>query len=224
MSFEEIFKKHAKQMWHIQKMGEKYSLKPDLQELSNPLLKLLLPRKQVNYYILKEDGRIKLFIEESDGLQDWKQNLIAYTVNTCIGGIDRKYHAGFYLTAMTVFNHLNQHSDLVDEVIEIYGYSHGAGALTVLGSLIRHRTKSELYNNRVIGFEPPRQAVKPSTELVQETINDIYYIQGNDIVCTVPMWMAHLGQTRKVPGRKLTGIKKLLSLVFNHDIYWTMFL
>ena len=221
MSYDKMFQEHAKKMWHIQKNGVKFSLKPDLQELSNPLLRMFLNKKAVNYYMLKEDNRVKLFIEESDQFQDWKQNFTAYTVKTCMGGVNRKYHAGFYLTAMTVFNHLNRVINPNDIEFEIYGYSHGAGAATILGSLIRNRSKGYLLDDRVIAFEPPRQAYKPSFGLIRETENDVNYIQGNDIVTKVPWWMQHLGKVRRVDGRDLTGIKRLLNPIFDHDIYWT---
>lgn len=225
MSNLEQFKLDATKMWHIGIEGNHYSLKPDLQEISNPVLSALLPKRNVDYYILKEKGILKIYLEESRmkrGPGDWTQNFMAYQVKTCINGLNRRYHAGFYITAITVFNDLRKKKLLnEDTVVEIFGYSHGAGAAPILGSLIRGRTSSKLLGDGVIGFEQPAFIYRPSKEVKEECKNDIWYKQGIDVVCDVPWWMKHTGIKKSIPGRKLKGVKKVFRNIFDHDIYWT---
>lgn len=216
MSNEEEFLSDAKKMWDIKNNGKAYCLPIDFDELRKlniGKIKTSIIKKmasnEVNYFIKDKE----VFIQESQSNFDWKLNFMAYTVKVKILDEYVRVHAGFYMTAMTVLNHLEN-----ETVNKIYGYSHGAGAAPDLALLIldAHR-----YLPEVVCFEPPRTIFRPSRRIKTITKNFVNYIQGSDVVTKVPWWLSHLGKIIKVKGHKLPWYKKIMKPVFDHDIYWT---
>ncbi len=211
----------ARIMWKIKKGGKSYELPIDFKHLNKlnvskwkqKLIKNCLPSDNVNYSI--KDNNI--YVMESHGGDDWQQNFMAFTVKVKIGDEYIKVHAGFYLTAMTVFYHMKKNGLLSNE-LNIFAYSHGAGA----SPLLALRILDEGYIiPKVINFESPRCIYKPSKAIKSKCNSFINFKQGIDIVTTVPWWMSHLGHTYKIKGQKLPWYKKPVKAIFDHDIYWT---
>lgn len=219
---EKKFFDDSQKMWDIQNNGTPYCLPIDFNELrklnakkfKTKLIKKLT-KNEVNYFIQGTE----LFIQESQTTFDWKLNFMAFTVKIKIKDEYIRVHAGFFMTAMTILEHLEKTGkELI--ITKIYGYSHGAGASPLLSLLLLDKT------NRlpeIINFESPKCVFKPSKYIKHITRGFKNYKQGKDVVTTVPWWMSTLGEVVKIKGQKLRGIKKLLTPIFDHDIYWTKF-
>lgn len=226
----EKFVRNANIMWNIKFRGDKVSLPVNIEALKEfglldkkiEKIEKALPSKNVNYYIKKENHLIKIFLEESQDLFDWKQNFMFTTVKVKIGFDYRRYHSGFFLTAVTVFRDLLDKGLLKEcDFMEVYSYSHGAGAAPAFASLVYYNSPCLIDGKDVHKFEPPRDIFQPNMNVRKECSRHNNYIQGNDIVTKVPWWMKHLGVTIKIKGQKLRGLKGLIPTVFDHDIYWT---
>jgi hypothetical protein len=226
----DLFIRDAGKMWKIGIPKNKVSLPVDFSQLKQlginrvkaRIIKMLLPSRNVDYFINKANGITQLYLQESNKQYDWRMNAMAFTVKVKMGGEYRRYHAGFYLTALTIFNDLNRKGLLNEQILEVFAYSLGAASLMPFAAMIRNKSTSTLYNNRVIGFESPRCIRRPSADSKAEAQNDIWYKQGNDMVCNVPWWMSHLGQKRQIKGLKLPVYLLHLSPLLNHNIYWTI--
>lgn len=228
----------AKEMWSLMDHN-KVELKPELNEISNPLLKALLPKKNITYWYKKIGNTLSFYIRESSDIYDWRQNFMAWTVKVPIGGYTEKFHVGFYLTAITVFNDMER-LGLLDENTMVdgsYGFSHGAGANPTTCILIMDRSKATLVDTNVHSFEQPKFIKKPSKRIKDMCKNFTWYKQGNDFVTKVAPGMSHLGQEITSPSqgtakfepsgtlqklavklsKVITGIQDLI----DHDIYWT---
>ena len=220
-SLRKLFIKNAKIMWSIKKEGKSYELPIDFKHLDKlnvapwkqKLIKRCLPSDNVNYSI--KDNNI--YVMESHGGDDWQQNFMAFTVKVKIGDEYIRVHAGFYLTAMTVFYHLKKNNLLRDDLV-LYAYSHGAGASPLLALKIYD---AGFAMPKVINFESPRCISRPTHTIKSKCIHFVNFKQGVDVVTTVPWWMSHLGHTFKIKGQKLPWYKSLVKAVFDHDIYWT---
>jgi hypothetical protein len=219
MNNQESFDSAKDIMWTIKEKGQTFNLPIDTLHLKGlnigrhktKMIIKQLPDDNVTYSVL--DNHV--FIHESHGGDDWKQNFMAFTVKVFMLDEYIRIHAGFYLTAMTVFYHMRENGLLSDDLI-FYGYSHGAGAAPALCLRIANEG---LNMPRLDGnFEPPRCILRPSKRIKNKCGHFINYIQGNDVVTKVPWWMSHLGQIRKVKGLSLPWYKKPLKMFFNHDV------
>ena len=219
MNYENDFLEDAQKMWDIKRSGKAYCLPIDFNELRKLNARKFktkmiskLTKNEVNYFIKGTE----LFIQESQTKFDWKLNFMAFTVKIKILDEYIRVHAGFYMTAMTVFEHLEKTGKT--NITKIYGYSHGAGASPLLALSLRDtgRTLAHITN-----FESPKCIFKPSRHIKLISHRFINYKQGIDAVTTVPWWMTTLGQVRKVKGQKLPWYKQPLKALFDHDIYWT---
>jgi len=219
-------------MWHIAAMGEKVSLPINIDALKDlglknkhiKSVKKLFPENGVDYFILEEDGRIKIFLQESSGGFDWRLNFLCGTVDIGLVNIGEvvEMHAGFYITAKTILDDLIERDLIGDKQIEVTGYSHGAGSGVELCLLLLNEKIDILYNKEPILPECPKSIKNPS-EKIKELCKDFkIYIQGQDIVPRVPPWNSHVGTITKVPGVKLPCWKRVLRFLFDHDIYWTI--
>jgi hypothetical protein len=232
---EDFFKSEASKMWDIKHDGVKvnlpinfYALRQEgLKEKHIERIRKYFTNKNgrfvnnVTYYYKTDGFRTSLFLEESDGIHDWKQNLLAKSVKVRIGGIYRRYHLGFLATALTVFRDLEKKERLSESrTYELCGYSHGAGALPSTYALILHRSKATVLQS-IKKFAPPRDIYLPCRAVKKECENHFNFIQGNDIVTKVPWWMKSLGIKIKIRGLDLPWYKKIFSYLFNHDIRGT---
>lgn len=231
---ENYFAIEAERMWNVKYMGNKVSIPINFQALKR---EGILPwhikrlkkyftvsgeiRDNVTYYYYQDGEKLEIFLEESEGVFDWKQNLMAFNFKVKIGYDYRRYHLGFFATALTVFKDLVNKELLNKEtIVELYGYSHGAGAVPGLYSMIKWNSEAHPLET-VKKFEPPRDVFYPNKWIKEECKNHFNFIQGSDIVTKVPWWMKSLGINIKIKGRKLSWMKGLLRSVFDHDIYWT---
>jgi len=219
MSYEKEFLTDARKMWDIKRTGKACCLPIDFDELRKLNAKKFktkmikkLTKNEVNYFIKGTE----LFIQESQTKFDWKLNFMAFTVKIKIADEYIRVHAGFYMTAMTVLEHLEKTEKT--NITKIYGYSHGAGAAPLLAlSLLDLRNELPL----VVNFESPKCIYRPSKHIKRLCYKFINYKQGVDVVTTVPWWLSTLGEVRKVKGQKLPWYKLPFKALFDHDIYWT---
>ena len=230
----EFFEKEALRMWKIRDEGKKVNLPINFIALRREgLLKkhIKLIKKyfkisgeevsNVTYYYLEDNERLEIFLEESSGGFDWKQNFMPFSFKTKIGGDYRRYHLGFFATAITVFKDLQYRGMLTkDKIIDLFGYSHGAGALPSFYSMLLHNSTSTVLDS-IKKFEPPRDIYMPNRAVKKECEDHINFIQGIDVVTKVPWWMKSLGCKINIKGRPLPFFKGILRAVFDHDIYWT---
>jgi hypothetical protein len=212
----------AKRMWQTKNNGETFNIPIDFNHLEKlnigrfktMMIKKMLPDNNVNYSVLGDN----VFIHESHGGDDWQQNFMAFTVKVKLLGEYVKVHAGFYLTAMSIFYHMKENG-LLNNNLNFDAYSHGAGAAPLLALRIADFgcTIPRIEGNQ----EPPRCIFRPSKRIKSKCIHFVNYIQGSDIVCKVPWWMSHLGRIVKVPGEKTSWYKILLKPFNDHNIYKT---
>ena len=216
------FKREAKKMWDIKDNGKTFNLPIDFVHLEKlnigkfktRMIKKQLPSYNVTYSILGDN----VFVHESHGGDDWQQNFMAYKIKVKICGEYVWVHAGFYLTAMSIFYHMQENGSLSDN-LNFSAYSHGAGAAPLLALRIND---AGFVIPRIDGnFEPPRCIYRPSKRIKAKCAHFVNYIQGADIVTKVPWWMSHLGRIVKTKGRKYPWYKLLLKPLMDHDIYDT---
>ena len=214
----EDFEPEALKMWETER-GYPYVLPIDFNQLEKlnigkiktAIIKKMFPVRNVNYFIKGNE----IYIQESKNIYDWKQNFMAFLIKVKIADEYVRVHAGFYLTAMTIFYHMKK-NNLLNDFLVFRAYSHGAGAAPLLA--LRIFEDSYCIPSVPGNFESPTCIFLPSKRIKHLCRHFCNFIQGDDIVTKVPMWMSHLGYTVKIKGRKLPWYLVPFKSILNHDI------
>lgn len=155
-------------------------------------------RHRGDFWWLIEDDVLKIYIEESDGKWDWKDNF-KFKVKKCdITGA--KYHGGFYDDSEAILENMEP---LLNEdnfqCIEIIAYSKGAASSGRVSDVLRTLGyKVRVKPRRTFGCP---NDVKKNKKIKELRRYDVHYVQGLDIVFYGIFWLKKYGKTVKIKGR-----------------------
>lgn len=152
-----------------------------------------------DYSVSKEGEHLYIFLERSDGYEDWKNNLdFPIKAYKRMGKTVWYAHRGFLKVWKSVESHIAEYVlDLDVKRVTVAGYSHG-GALAVLCHEYVYFNRPDLrYSLKGYGFGAPRVIYNPDGEVKKRWENFTVVRNPDDAVTYLPpafLGYKHMGK------------------------------
>ena len=142
-----------------------------------------------DYAVEKKDGTVYIYLESSDGIEDWKNNLSFERMPYEREGKTAFYaHAGFLRVFLSILPHIEAEIAHPENCrFTVVGFSHGGALAVLLHEHILYRRPELLGRVEGYGFGTPRVLTFPWRRAWRECFANFTVIRnGNDAVTHLP--------------------------------------
>lgn len=162
-------------------------------ERKTPVINIIQQTNTV-VYILENIDFILVIFRGTDDLRDVLNDITFIPINTIVG----KVHKGFHDAFLLIYHQLSQKLAHTNKRLFLTGHSLGGALATICAAYFRNK------NPLLITFGSPKVGTRKFWQYVKN-INHIRWVNTYDIVCKIPLFFCHFGETRKLKFKRGNG-------------------